>query len=765
VALYLLYRGTRDPRYFAGFPQRLGFLDASVDTTGSGGVWFHAVSVGEVLSAVALIRALREWQPDLPVYVSTATLAGRSTAEQRLKGIADGVFFAPLDYRSVVRRVLRALRPAAVVILETEIWPNLYREAKRSGASLVVVNGRISDRALPRYLRWKGLFRHVLRWPDAILTQSEEDRRRYIAAGAPDKLVNTAGNLKYDFTPPAAVAPEIRDFLNRVKPAQVWVAASTMPPAAPGEPDEDDAVIAAFLELASAHARLLLILAPRRPERFAEAAEKVARAGVRIVRRSALQEATLELPGVLLLDSIGEMAPLFAHANAVFMGGTLVNRGGHNILEPACFAKPVVIGPHMENFAEIVREFSAAGAVVRIERPDQLAGAIDALLADAGRAVEIGRRAGDLARSKRGVVDGVAHRIAEALSDGVPDPPHTLAARLVLTPLSWLWDLGHRVNVMRSLGSQRGLSTRVISVGALTIGGAGKSPMVAYLAERLAAAGRHPAILTRGYRRQSAHPIVVVPRGESVAVELTGDEAQMFVRAGHAHVGIGSDRFEAGDKLESQLHPDVFLLDDGFQHLRLKRDVDIVLVDANEPNAGGLFPLGRRREPIENLSRATIVVLTHTARGRSYAGVEQALRRYNPSAPVFHSRVTPVVWMALESSATRAASEPGFRRVAAFCGLGSPRGFFQTLRELGRELGFEIVFQWTFGDHHRYRARELERLARRAAAAGAEALVTTEKDAMNLSAGAAAAIAPLKLHWLRIAVEIDNEEELLRRVL
>ena len=186
MALYLLYRGIRDRRYFASLPQRLGFLDSSsVDTTGSGGVWLHAVSVGEVLSAVALIRRLREWQPALPVYVSTATLAGRATAEQRLKGVADGVFYAPLDYRSVVRRVLRTLRPAAVVILETEIWPNLYREAKRSGASLVVVNGRISDRALPRYLKWKSLFQHVLRWPDAILTQSEEDARRYVAAGAP----------------------------------------------------------------------------------------------------------------------------------------------------------------------------------------------------------------------------------------------------------------------------------------------------------------------------------------------------------------------------------------------------------------------------------------------------------------------------------------------------------------------------------------------------------------------------------------------------
>jgi 3-deoxy-D-manno-octulosonic-acid transferase len=722
-------------------------------------VWFHAVSVGEVLSAVVLIGRLRAQQPHLPLYVSTSTLAGYSAAEQQMNGIADGVFFAPLDYRSGVRRVLRALRPSAVVILETEIWPNLYRETKRSGASLVVVNGRISDRALPRYVRWKRLFAHVLRWPDAILTQSDEDRRRYIAAGAPADRVTAAGNLKYDFTPPAAAAPAILEFLDRVKPATVWIAASTMPPAVPDDPDEDDAVIAAFRELASVHKRLLLILAPRRPERFTEAAEKLARAGVRFALRSAL-EGTLELPGVLLLDSIGELAPLFACATVVFMGGTLAHRGGHNVLEPAYFGKPMAIGPHMENFTEIDREFSAVNAVVRIQRSDQLAGAIGALLADARRAADLGNKARDLAMSKRGVVDAVAMRIVEATSEGVPNPPHGLAARVLLTPLSWLWGLGHRVNVKRSLASQKGLDTRVISIGGVTMGGAGKSPMVAHVAERLAAAGHNIAILTRGYRRQSAQSNVVVPRGESAAVELTGDEAQMFVRAGNAHVGIGSDRFEVGRKLEMQLRPDVFLLDDGFQHLRLKRDVDIVLVDANDPNAGGLFPLGRRREPLENLARASIIVLTNTAPGRSHAGVERMLREHNPGAPIFYSRVTPVAWTELESGASRPPREPGFRRVAAFCGLGSPRGFLSTLRE----LGMEIVFQWTFGDHHRYRAHELQRLARQARAAGAEVLVTTEKDVMNLSPAAAAAIAPLELYWLKIAVEIDNEEELLSRL-
>ena len=160
-------------------------LPPTVEATSASPIWLHAVSVGEVLSSVELIRRLQREAPGIEVFVSTATLAGRATAEQRLKGLASAVFFAPLDYKSVVRRVLRRLRPAVVVVMETEIWPHLYREAKRSGASLVVVNGRISDRALGKYRGLSGLFRHVLCWADTILVQSGQDAARYAMAGAP----------------------------------------------------------------------------------------------------------------------------------------------------------------------------------------------------------------------------------------------------------------------------------------------------------------------------------------------------------------------------------------------------------------------------------------------------------------------------------------------------------------------------------------------------------------------------------------------------
>ncbi|HLX42076.1 MAG TPA: tetraacyldisaccharide 4'-kinase [Bryobacteraceae bacterium] len=739
----------RDPRYFAGLRERFGFLPRSLQTTGTGAIWLHAVSVGEILSAVELIRVLRKQRPRVPIYVSTATLAGRAMADQKLAGLADGVFFAPLDYRSVIRRVLRGLRPALVVVLETEIWPNLYRESKRAGASLMIVNGRISDHALPRYRRWRFFFRQVLSSADAILVQSDEDRNRFIAAGAPAERVHPAGNLKYDFTPPASIAPEIAGFLDRLNASKIWIAASTMPPMTAGDVDEDDAVIEAFATLGP---RSLLILAPRKPERFDVVAKKLERAGIRFIRRShGLANASLELPGVLLLDSIGELAALFERATVVLMGGTLAARGGHNILEPAYFAKPIVIGPHMENFAAIAKEFLEAHAVMQIDAAGELATAVNRLLDDPG---DFGVRARQLAMSKRGVTLRMADAVWSAYDEGVPAPLRTLAARILLTPLTWVWRAGHRVNM--GVTARRKLGAPVISVGGLSMGGAGKSPMVAHLASRLREAGRNPAILTRGYKRESKD-LVVIPRGGSASVNITGDEAQMFIRRADAHVGIGADRFTTGREIEQELKPDVFLLDDGFQHAALARTHDIVLIDALDPLAGGVFPLGRLREPPKSLASADTIIVTRVERGQNIAGIRRLLARYNAETPVFSARVVAREWV---DAATGEIFSAQFSRAGAFCGLGEPRSFWRTLEELGIETAFRSAFR----DHQRYGPAEVGRLKENAEAAGVDVLVTTEKDAMNLCDGAALLVAPRRLLYLRIGIEIEREDELLNRI-
>jgi tetraacyldisaccharide 4'-kinase len=747
--------------------ERFGFLPSTFESTPGGSIWLHAVSVGEIMASVELVKLLKAQHPSIPIFVSTTTLAGRETAEQKLAAVVDGVFFAPLDYRSVVRRVLRALRPALVIVMETEIWPNLFRESKRAGAALLLINGRISDRALPSYRRYRQFFWHVLRWADAVLTQSEEDARRFEMAGAPAGKVRAAGNLKYDFEPPTSgIAPDLTAFLDSAKPSHVWIAASTMAPSAENgntsialNIDEDDAVIETFQKIA--RPGLLLILVPRKPERFDVVAAKLRRANVPFLCRSSLGTRfapALQLPGVLLLDSIGELAALYARADVVFIGGTLAARGGHNILEPAYFGKPVIAGPHMENFAEIACEFESGGALRRVRDVAELGAAVAAMLDDPAARNEMGGRGRELVRAKRGITGRIGREIWNAYAVGVVTPPNRLMAVLCLGPLTLLWRAARVVDSAKSHALRRALQAPVISIGGLTMGGVGKSPMVAHLARRFREAGRNPAILTRGYRRRSAEPVVIAERGDHAPSALTGDEAQIFIRGGYAHVGIGKDRFAVGTRMERQLRPDVFLLDDGFQHGKLARKHDVVLIDALNPFGGGVFPLGRSREPAEALRRATLLVVTRSEPGIPITGLEMLLRPYNTEAPIFRSWVRPIEWIDVATGETRPAGNLGAQRVAAFCGLGNPRSFWKTLEG----SGLQIVFQWAFEDHHSYQCDELRRLAQQAAAAGAEVLVTTEKDMLNLFEGAAEVVAPLKLYWLRIGIEIENEEELLR---
>ncbi len=320
---------------------------------------------------------------------------------------------------------------------------------------------------------------------------------------------------------------------------------------------------------------------------------------------------------------------------------------------------------------------------------------------------------------------------------------------MTLGPLACAWSAGHGIHL--ATAKAKTLTTKVVSVGSLAMGGAGKSPMVAHLAQRAAAAGRSPAILTRGYRRESVEP-AIVPRGKTAPVEVTGDEAQMFVRQGSAHVGIGADRYETGSRMERELKPDLFLLDDGFQHVRLKRDENIVLIDALDPLRGGVFPVGRLREPPPGLARATIIVITQAT--RDVSGIEKLVRRYNSSAPIFRSRVVAREWVDI---ATGVVCQPRFQSAAAFCGLGAPWSFWNTLED----LGLQVASRRAFPDHHRYSSADL----REVACDGAEAMVTTEKDAMNLFPDAAEAVAPLRMYYLRIGIEIENEERLLQRIL
>jgi 3-deoxy-D-manno-octulosonic-acid transferase len=760
ILLYLLWRVLLDRRYLAGLGQRFGLIPHALHQTAPGAIWLHAVSVGEVQAASRLLEKLRREIPGTRLFVSVGTVAGRQLADQKLKEVTDGIFYAPLDFVFAVREVLRRLRPALVIVLETEIWPNLWRESKRSGASLMVVNGRISDKAMPAYRRFRWFFPAVLRQPDIIHAQSRLSHERYLELGADPARLLAAGNLKYDLQPGEAPQAVI-SLLARIQPSHVWIAASTMAPAFSGDHDEDEVALDAFERLATHYPRLLMILAPRRPERFDFVAARLQARNLSFLRRSALMEdAELRLPGVLLLDTIGELAGSFSLADVVFMGGTLAARGGHNLLEPAFFGVAVISGPNLQNFPEIAGDFRAKEALYEIQEPGQLSGAVRNLLEDAPLRKNLGERARRLSRARSGATQTGFDTARKLIDHAVPQPLPTPLSRILLIPLSWLWRAGAAWKRRRQLYQPFQLPVPVISVGGISMGGAGKTPLALFLGRHLDAAGYRPGFLTRGYRRRTPTPFTLVPRGGKVATEISGDEAQIIVRSQLGPVGIGADRYLTGQKLIEQFHNDVVILDDGFQHWRLARDIDLVLIDALRP-FGEVFPAGMLREPLSALARASAFLITRAEPGRAYGGIVARLRRHNPQAPVFYSRLVPRGWVDCCSGQEFPVESMLARPSAAFCGLGNPASFWSSLQAMGCKPALRV----RFSDHHRYRPREIRRLAAQAKSANLEVVLTTEKDLINLPASTPSLLEPLRLYWLRIGVEIDNQDEFLRWLL
>ncbi len=696
MPLFLLYAAKRvwqDRRYARGLGERFGLLPPDIFGTRPGGIWLHAVSVGEVLSAIALLRELRTRLPETAFWVSVATLSGRELADQRLQGLADGVFFAPLDSVVILRRVIRRLNPALYINLETEIWPNRLRELKRAGAMVAQVNARISDQAWPAYLRWKGLWALVLGHIDWLAAQSPTDAARFRELGYTGPF-EEPGNLKFDFNPSAKpVTADLARFLDLWCSRPLWIAASTVGATAPDDLDEEDAVLDAFAQLGH---QVRLLLAPRKPERFALVAEKLRARGLAFHLRSALPESATA--GILLLDTIGELSALFPRASVVFVGGSLCRWGGHNILEPAYFARPILTGPHMQNFAAIQALFRKAQAVEVVEAPDQLAARVHALMEDDQG---LGERAGRLAQSLQGVSRRLAERLLPLLEQGVPRAALPLAGWTRPLTAPWIW-------ASRRPRTPQRLPATVVSIGNLSMGGTGKTPTTLALAEALWHQGYRVAILSRGYRRASQHDVLLLP-GERAELAQTGDEAQLYLASGRFAVGIGADRHRIGQKLLNRFEADVVLLDDGFQHRRLARDFDLVLIDCTLPFPGfSVPPAGLLREPLSALERADAFLLTRAEVGRHYMGLRQMLPAGKP------------VYVAEES--LRLARELDDPDLLAFCGIGNPAGFRQSLARLG--LG-QLPVQ-VFPDHHVYSEAEQSALRGRA-----RLLITTAKDAVK----------------------------------
>jgi 3-deoxy-D-manno-octulosonic-acid transferase len=398
---YLAYQALRYKKYIGSLSQRIGYLPVSFNLDGEESIWIHAVSVGEVLTARALIADLKRRYPQLRIFLSTTTLAGQQVARRNVQDV-DAVFYFPFDLAFIVRRTLRLVKPRVFIMMETEIWPNLLRACKALGVATVMVNGRISSRSYPRYRLVRPLMRKVLADVDRFCMQSEESARRIIDIGADPANVTVTGSLKFDsLDVPGATGIEGRGqnrvlrYFRMTSGRPVIVAGSTMR-------DEEAYMLQAFRALKGSVNNPLLVLAPRNPERFGEVVQLARTNAFVTVRRTDLPIDSEPRADVVVLDTIGELAQVYQIATAVFVGGSLVDTGGHNILEPAVFGKPIVFGPHMQNFKEIAETFVAHDAAVQISNARGLEEALVGLLINPVQRARLGAAARALVESNRG---------------------------------------------------------------------------------------------------------------------------------------------------------------------------------------------------------------------------------------------------------------------------------------------------------------------------------------------------------------------------
>jgi 3-deoxy-D-manno-octulosonic-acid transferase len=375
---FLFWKGLRIAGYWQHVGERYGFGTA----VPPGGVWVHAVSVGEVQAAAALVRALQQRHPGLPILVTTFTPTGRDRAHALLGDSVEHRYM-PFDLPGVMPRFFRRVRPRLLVIVETELWPNLFHECGRRGVPLVLASARVSPKSVRRYRRLAQFFRDTLAHGIVIGAQSEADAARFVSIGANPRKTHVTGNLKFDYSVPADIqgrARELREALGPTRP--VWVAGST-------HEGEEEIALAAHARVRRAHPDALLVLVPRKPQRFESVGAQLRRQGARYVTRSSGERVGADVE-VVLVDTLGELVLFYGAGDVAFVGGSLVPVGGHNLMEPAALAKPMLTGPHTSNAVGIAELFIEVGAAQLVRDAAGLADRVDRYFADPAAAARDG---------------------------------------------------------------------------------------------------------------------------------------------------------------------------------------------------------------------------------------------------------------------------------------------------------------------------------------------------------------------------------------
>lgn len=391
ILLRLLWRGSRAPAYFKRWDER--FAIKPVPSTHKPVIWIHAVSMGEVEAARPLVDSMQIQYPGHQILITTMTPTGSARV---LSLYGDSVLhcYLPYDLPFAVKRFLRSARPAVGIIMETELWPNLIHYASQQSVPLVLANARLSARSAAGYQRIAALTQTMLQQISLIAAQSQDDRKRLIALGADKDSVHAVGNLKFEISLPASLNEEAEALRTLWGNRPVFIAAST-------HEGEDEIILNASRRMRAEFPDLLLILVPRHPERFDKVAALSQRSGFKILRRSDQGMCTREIQ-VLVVDTMGELPLFYGTADIAFVGGSLVPRGGHNLLEPAALGRPVIIGPHYFNFNEISRQFLSANAAIQIDSSESLANAVIELFRSPQKRADMGQAGQQLIQHSQG---------------------------------------------------------------------------------------------------------------------------------------------------------------------------------------------------------------------------------------------------------------------------------------------------------------------------------------------------------------------------
>ncbi|MFZ5563935.1 MAG: tetraacyldisaccharide 4'-kinase [Thermodesulfobacteriota bacterium] len=719
-------------------------------------VWIHALSVGEVLSAVELAVSLKQAFPGRPIVFSATTKTGIATAESRLTGIADEIFYFCYDLPFTVCRMVDRVNPGMVVIVESDIWPNFLRTLEKRRIPVVLANARLSEKSFAGYRRFAWVMRPALKVFAAVCAQTGRDKDRFAALGVPADRIAVAGNIKFDQPAPDVTnerKKELRRLLGVGPEIRILVAGST-------HPGEEEMVARAVDAAGKSIEKLMLVVAPRDPARAGAVRDLLGGPAAGVFTLTEVNQRGGKDPvRMVVIDRIGLLKEAYAIADAAFIGGSLLNFRGHNPLEPAACKKPVLFGPHMEDFAEIAQLLIDGGGARRVRDAGSLGAAVAELLADNEARRRMGEAAFHVFETNRGALDRVM-AVCREFADKAPNRQASFSGffSVALVPLSVLYGLAARLRRELYAGGiikSRQLPCPVVSVGNITVGGTGKTPMTIYIARLLMRMGRSPMIVSRGYRGTASATGGMVSDGKRIRMDVhqAGDEPFMMARSlSGVPVVVGKKRYAAATAAMEKTSPDVVILDDGFQHFQLARDLNIVLMDSARPVGNGrLLPAGPLREPLSCLTHADAFVFTRSDPAGEEKPPGGVIGPYVKSKPVFRACHRPVVAGRIGAGAAGPLSGSTTETlqgmpVFVFCGLARNREFLKSVQQVGARVLGHLFFP----DHCLYKKEDLSAVLEKASAAGAKILVTSEKDYVKI-----ASLGPFDRELAVLGVEID----------